>query len=115
MNSNGLPSISNSRQLQAEPITRRIRQILSNAQITFRRLNRSMPQTQLNLLQRRSPLVRQLRKCAPKIVWSDFFQPDFVGVLLDRLEDALRCHAVAAEPVAFVHRAKNSTSTESGC
>lgn len=59
---------------QLETIVHRGAEILLAAEIPLRRLHRSMPQQELNLLQFTTTIVTQLRACSPQVVRRDVLQ-----------------------------------------
>ena len=72
-----------------QPITRRIVQVLFEAQVALGGLDGGMPQGNLDLLERRAAEVGELGEGSPQIMWCDLAQPGLTGVGDDRLEDPL--------------------------
>lgn len=94
------------RHLYPQVIAWRVREILSNSQISFRSGNRGVAEAQLDLLQRSSAFVRQHSECAPEIMRSQLWYRDVSACSIDRLEDAARRHALCGDAPTFVVRRK---------
>ena len=86
-----------------QPITRRIVQVLFEAQVALGGLDGGMPQGNLDLLERRAAEVGELGEGSPQIMWCDLAQPGLTGVGDDRLEDPLGGKRTVPDPSGLVH------------
>jgi len=72
---------------QLNRVVRRMDQILSRAEIPFRRLNRSVAQEKLNLLKLAAAGAAEFGASTAEVVWGDTRDPRRLGVGLDELPD----------------------------
>src|SRR5215471_11901046 len=89
-------------------------QILLRAEISFRRLHRSVPEEQLNLLQLSSGRPTQLRARSPQIVWSDALHSHGFRIALKQLPDDLLAQRLATHLIAAMHRPENPPINDTG-
>ena len=73
------------------------------AEVTLGRLNRNVPEEELNLLQFASRRMAQTSTCPPKIVWREPLDARFAGVLADHVPDRLLRQTVTPCAPAFVY------------
>src|SRR5262249_14777971 len=94
-------------------ITRRIRQVLLDTQVSFRRHERGVTQAELNLVQSGPAAVRKLRKRPPEVM-RRHLDSDLAGIELDTAQDALSGQRVTRDVIALVDAAEHATRTDAG-
>ena len=82
----------------ADPVIHRGPNALLAAEVSLRRLDRDVPEEELDLLQLAARRMAQPSACSPKIVRREPLDARFAGVLADHVPD---CLSVKLSPQAF--------------
>src|SRR5207302_483069 len=90
-----------------------VSEVLPDSEIPFGGLNRCVTEADLDLLEWRSPFVRQLRKRPPEIVRANA-GADVLLVSFHYFVNRLRAHSLPRDPIAFVDPAEHCACVESG-
>jgi hypothetical protein len=80
------------------------------AQISLGRLNRNMPQQELDLFQLTSGCLTQFCACPAQVVKREFCHANSFRTFLHNVPNRLFCHALAPDTAHLVHFSKDPAS-----
>ena len=100
---------------RGEPVIHRLPKVLLATQVAFGRLNRSVAQEKLNLLQLASTVVAQFSARPAKIVGCHALKPQFEAVAPHNAPDEVLADAATPHPTRPVDRPKQLSAGDSCC